>query len=53
MSKNEALEATMKEMRDEINQKEKRIVQLETELNHTRAARMQQQAAVRQAPKKQ
>ena len=52
-SKNEALEATMKEMRDEINQKEKRIVQLETELNHTRAARMQQQAAVRQAPKKQ
>ena len=52
MSKNEALEATMKEMRDEINQKEKRIVQLETELNHTRAARMQQ-AAVRQAPKKQ
>lgn len=41
MSKNEALELTMNEMRDEINSKEKRIVQLETELNHSRAARMQ------------
>lgn len=38
MSKNEALEATMREMREEINQKEKRIVQLETELSHSAAA---------------
>ncbi|MBO5551408.1 MAG: cell division protein ZapA [Lachnospiraceae bacterium] len=32
MSKNEALEATMQEMREEINAKEKKIVQLETRL---------------------
>ena len=38
MSKNEALEATMREMREEINQKEKRIVQLETELSHSAQA---------------
>ncbi len=35
MSKNEALEETLKDMQDEINDKEKRIVQLETELSHT------------------
>ncbi|MBQ9444870.1 MAG: cell division protein ZapA [Lachnospiraceae bacterium] len=39
MSKNEALEETMKEMRDEINEKEKRIVQLETELSHSQGAK--------------
>ncbi len=50
MSKNEALEATMKEMREEINQKEKRIVQLETELHHSRGVKPQQ--PVRPNPKK-
>ncbi len=50
MSKNEALEATMNEMREEINQKEKRIVQLETELSHSRGVR--QQPVARPAPKK-
>ena len=41
--------------REEINQKEKRIVQLETELNHSRAARMQSAkpaAAVKHDPRK-
>lgn len=52
MSKNEALEATMKEMRDEINQKEKRIVQLETELHHSRGAKPPQQQMTRPNPKK-
>lgn len=51
MSKNEALELTMNEMRDEINSKEKRIVQLETELGHARAVRTQGQGQGHQAAK--
>ena len=54
MSKNEALEATMQEMREEINAKEKKIVQLETELSHSRGVRPQQhpvqQHSLQQSP---
>ena len=54
MSKNEALEATMQEMREEINAKEKKIVQLETELSHSRGIRPQQhpvqQHSLQQSP---
>ncbi|MBO6146653.1 MAG: cell division protein ZapA [Lachnospiraceae bacterium] len=39
MSKNEALEETLRDMQDELNDKEKRIVQLETELSHTSEGR--------------
>jgi len=39
MSKNEALEETLRDMQDELNDREKRIVQLETELSHTSEGR--------------
>ena len=34
MTKNEAVETTLKELQDEINEKDKEIIRLETELSH-------------------
>ncbi len=46
MTKNEAVEQTIKEMQQEITEKDKKIVKLETELNHINEERKHSQSGI-------